>query len=132
MGFMPILKDLPPLFIKGYLIPLTELLSSLYLSHYYTMLSDTESRDNLHLFLGLFLVINIIESLVIGFEDSDYTLGYYIGAIMGILLFAGVVEIHYPSAIWATFVILGTVVIGIGIKIFKQIHPFDFFRTRQE
>lgn len=67
--------------------------------------------------LGLFALLNIIESVLIGLGRMDHSIGYCLGAIIGIMLFAGSLKCLYPDSIWSVVGIILIVILGIVIKI---------------
>jgi hypothetical protein len=75
------------------------------------------STFNIPLMLGLFAVMNIAESLVIGIGDMVYAFSYIVGAVISLFLFASVITSAYPDAVSATVGVIIIVIVGIILKI---------------
>jgi len=111
--------------VEGIAVPLIEIIVAILITMVLTVQEATKAIStsgnlgdsiNIPLFLGLFAIITIIESLAIGLGDTAYAIGYCIGAIVSLYLFATVLLTMYPAATSATIGIVVLVVLGIILK----------------
>jgi hypothetical protein len=79
--------------------------------------SQFGSGFNIGLFLLLFATINIIESLVIGFGDIEYAIGYVIGAICGLFVFNEILTKLAPDQTVGMIGVIAIIICGIVVKI---------------
>ncbi|WP_243668911.1 hypothetical protein [Methanoculleus chikugoensis] len=88
---------------------------------------------NLGLFLGLFAIANFAESLAIGFGDTEYAVGYILGAICGLFVFAEILTKLFPDLTLGVIgvvvvVAIGGVVLKIIIMVKRSQADHDYYR----
>lgn len=108
-------------FNQGLAAPLIEVVFSILLAQF---LIAEKYLNNTQLFIPtfavVFLFLNIFESLLSSFKDSDFAIGYIFGAIGGIFLFFVIILKYYPNAIFSTLFTVLIYFVGIIIKYLRD------------
>lgn len=118
-------------FSEGLAVPLIEIVLSIFMSSMITVMITVQNVGktlpspvtveppiSIPLMLGLFALMNIFESLVVGLKDEIYAIFYCFGAIAGLFLFSSIILSIYPGATTATLGVIGIVILGFIIKIY--------------
>lgn len=127
------LSDLPPwlselitALLDGFLAPLYELILGvmIYAGISIVGLVPTASTINAILTIVIFFIIivlvNLLATFLKGFDNTQYAVLYVIGAIIGIIVFGGVISKADPTATLFVGLYIILSLVGIGARVYAE------------